>query len=1681
MPVNPLDQQRAMFTVQRGPRREENEMSVSVDASSIETVEPLDEISDPVEKEEYRARQTKIIALLGLDTISTALGFEDFTNYFTLRSIESELSQEIVEEHLREFNYANTSEGRPDRSFLNRAANQARAQRRAANILLRVHGLVASSAEGILSTNSNSKVNVTANRMLDYNMSKSNTTVSHSAYKYRSTEKDKIGVPSSMTERLEKFLGIQGFEDQRPSFQYLKLAADARSLLVPRTCPTYYQSNLRRPVGNATTQQVTPYRSVVSGWSSEGERIFTAEGAGVTELSIAHLQNPWRMPAHHRDHPLVGYTSEGATRIFSHLRNYPMSKNISALLYVIQRDHEMSDRLGNASQRMVASMSMPEIDGLMMDEAIDWAASLDAEGDRNILQGIAGQSKRYEVENNESRVTNLWFRVCSLEPLGITHYGRRGGSPRNPKLVSPGQLFQRLHGTRNALESISQMSEEQARRAEGAQSAVDRGASTGKNSSEKDRLDIVNHVGKFIEDMGNHLGRMIRTAEQHSPQHMRHLADQGEDTEDGGSRVFDLTRWKAYGRDSATPPEWTSNTNATGRDGRKNPWVARQWNKQAENHLLDSLDSDIATHFEFLRERYRNHPAGRRLLDKLEERWSDFESLANTENVYDAARAGVVNMNSSLNQNKQWAFASSRMSFGLALVMGAMKHRNLKNGSDIYVMYNKLLSRFRFAVFSRLTNSMDGLSSGDPMLSFDATLGKQRFGENQVPNYETIPMPFRDSYKAEGGRYLLNPLNTIGTSIPTSKIKSIEEVARLPDREKLEYFGYIKGSPRFGPKFRIPTGQITFEYGDTNAEQSSGLQQSRIEANTNDVMSVCGTLATEGVVENALTSEQSGSLFALNMAPGQAEEYYEIGWDLVARMVASSLRDMTSEMETSNLLTAQGLTLAGGQGLDTYITLYFEILGMIADCIPVTLCNSQDFFDFSPDKGEVVLLEDTDLAESIEERGADLDRTTTSFISKSGIDAVEPNSDGNFYGNQEHILDVYRRVAAAAYKWRGNTELYFDTFAQGGMNPDGTAVPKRGVLEWNLEGMTAFNFLRSAEANANARDGQAPQNDPTLDIAIVFPRRLKAILPGSSGFENYSSMACFRQIGRYLRSGQITGGSQFEKTGSRHSIIASYSSIDDTGLETSMEVQDQYIRACSSYLENLQISPTSTSVFELYKTAQRLLFNDLARETLHTSLSAYNEVVQHQTRMMDQEVSAVLSELVDARKGMDPSVGERMTKNLNGFDTVTSDRPLRTIHKLNPRGMALRTMNAGAVMTPGEDYDPEDMMKLTCYSEFTNTIKNLVIAYLDNYPIEDERETILVAGCPAGSDSKNLGKYSASLFSMRRFGSPRLESPKDQYAIRPSRVFQITGERDLQTDDDFNSQFTVERKYHMKCFLLPESFEGITDDDLFDVTDTKGWIRAIAKRARWFQAPTMRSAEGEEYLSPLRVRTWNQINREADYKQELDDMVESFILQWMTAMITGVMIDQDLLFKETLGAKSIDLVAPGTYSGAINRFKKRDSSSGREPILGMPSELMDQLAKINPIQTQITEVSPRNPNFLGLASGFLYGFQTDGDVADLVLDTYRTELDTVTGEEIRVPIKAEVKPWNIRLASTLFNSYMYKAPVVTSMMSSTPAFDYLMFMRLKKSDFENTGTTPVDLLSYRVEITNGKPARSAEG
>lgn len=1688
MPVNPSDQQRAMFTIQRGPKKVDNEGAISVDASSIEPAETLSDIQDPEEKAEFRTRESKIITLLGLDTLSSAIGFEDFKNYFTLRSIESDLCQEIVEEHFYQFdpNSAGSLRGgiaRGDRPFLSRVAGEARYQRGSSNALHKVHGILAKVSEGIVSTGADSDIARTAGlqmRALRHGFSDGTA----SALKFKKNEYDKIGVPDDLHERIEKFLGLENLEVQRPSFQYLKLAMDASAMLIPRTAPTFFNPDTRRPIESRLSQLMSPYNETITGYSPEGAMITSsgAEGGGIAELRIEHLQNNWRTSQN--QHALRGVSGEGIPRAFTHLRQMPLKKNIAALMYVIQRDHEISERMGGArSQDLVRQMGMPGPPDLSMDEALSWAASSDAEGFGNILTGIAGQSKQYEIEDHESRLRNLWCRVYSLEAVGIAHAGRRGQRSSNPKPLSPGQLYQRLQGTSDSLEKLGNFAQEQYVRATNAKTAAAEGAGPG-FSTNLSLPSITTHIGNFIKEMGTHIGRMIRTAEHSSPGHFNHLKNEGEDTETG-SAAFDLTRWKAYGKSGSSIPEYVPGADNVSKWD--NPYIARQWNKQSNLALFNFMNEAVGSMLDYLDSRMGGE--NQRRLDGIREIWEDFESVINEDDLYDAANKGVIHMDSQRSESKSWQFASQRVSMGLAMVLAAMKHRNLKDRSR-YVLYDRLMKRFRFALFTRLTGDFDNLTSGDPSLAFNASVGNTGlFGTDEGGlggSSVSLDMNFRDAYKAEGGRFLNNPLNMVGPTIPDAKINSVSDIANHDSIGiKINYFGYMRSHPDIGGKFKVPT--------DDNFTRDVGLGGNGWDTflHTNDIGTVCNILRERSITTSEIASEDSGEHFAINMANGQAEEYYEIGWSLIGSLVANILQQMDQSIGENGILLANGLTRCGGQGLDTYVTLFFEVLGMIADAIPVTVCKSQDFNDLSPDRSEMVLLEDVDLRNAINERlgeerfTADVRDEANLFSSRSGVDELD--GVGSVWslmgqGMQEHMLRMYRNLVAARIDVSDDGDRqHFDGWAQGGVYPDGQDHNPGGNLKWdNIQQREDRLWVMSAhDAIKNTVDPEDPRRAPTTDIAIVFPKRLKAVLPQNSGLAGYSSNRAISQIGNYLTNGTFMRQSQYEHSlgGNRHNISARYISVEDSRMNGTQEVQDQYIQECSAYFERLQMSPSTGTLSDLYKLAHYMSYNDLARETASSTLYSFNQSVINRTNLVQSKVQGIME---DIHRSINPNtyIGLRVKKNLDAFDPVTSDRPLRTVAKLSPRGFGtaqLPIAAEGAVLDPNADYDPAEMMKPSASSEFTNTMKNLIIAYLDNYPIEDNREVIIAAGCPAGSDTKNLGRFAARFFSVRGQNAADLAAPRDPYSSSFKRVFKVTVERDLQTDEELNTQFTVERKYQMRYFLLPESFEGVTPNDLFEVTDSRGWIRAMAKRAKWFRAPYHHEIT-EGYMDPLRSLSWNVITRYHRVAEELDDMVESFILQWLQAMVSGVLIDQDLLFNNTRGANSIDIVSPSTYSSAVDKIKEKDRNSGLVPALGIDGELLDRLLTISPIPTSRNASPEDDLNYLGLAHGYRMGLVKNDEASGLVLDSYRTELDINTGAEIQVPIKADVKPWNIRLTASLMNSYMYKAPIITSMLSSSPAFDYIMFIRLRKSEFRGTGTTPVDLLSYRVTISNGQPA-----
>jgi hypothetical protein len=1701
VPVNPTDQIKAMFTVQRGPNKTDNDMSVSLDASSIELPMPLEDIQEPEQKAASRARQTKIIALLGLDTIATSESFADFRNYFTVRSVESELCQEIIAEHLTDFD---PSVNISDLIFFNLAAKDARAQRYAGNCLHKIHTIFKSANEGIVSTDGDSAFDRIARESFFGNKGVKTIQGEHlSNLPFMKKIAPKTGMPQNFDERIQKFLGLQGFQDQRPSLQYIKLAMDMHSMMAPRTCPTFFDANAERLVASDTSQALMSYRTTVTGWNNQGA---STTSEGFRELNISHLQRPIRISPNRYDHALMGRGGQEPLRILSHLSSVPHHKKISALMYVVQRDHEVSyrTRTNQLLQEMRQRVGLPSVESFSLNDAFAHAKSASSEGHNNILLGVVGPPEQYSIEDRDSIVRTKWFRVCSLEASGLQQTNERGNSASSPNWISSAQLYQKVNGTISSVESLGNLAEGLSRRADAAKSTARNWGSVG-DLSDKGITSPNHFIGKFLERLSAPIGRMFRTTERLCPAHFQKLANAGEDSPSGGSKHFDINRWKAYGLDSASFPYANRNSPLINQE---NEFIQRQWAKSSADKTMQALQGDMRSNIEYLRGKYRNDTIGRAYLDTIEEYWRSFSDKINETNTYNAASKGVLNLNTEDSPHHAKNFASVRASMGLALVLSSMKHRNVKD-SGKYEFYNRLYSRFRYGIFSKLvgTPPNSAQTTADPALVWV----KGVFGDTPLAQQITaanMPMKFRDAItNPEGGiDTFLRPLANIGSEISRANIHSIDEISRhvddaqrIPGNEfnKAKFFGYIKTGPDNGNKFEIPAGQRVYDYGDNfGADNVTG------QFLENGIGKVCNLVSGLGIMSSELSSEEDGKSFAINMARGQAEEYYEIGWSIIGDEVVEIMSEVIGALSIRGMLS-NGLTKAGGQGLDTYITMFFEILGMVADVMPLSVCNSQDFFDNSPDKGEAILLEDVDLRNSISERtgrfgnegpGGELAQNqSTLFFSKSGVDSQQFGAQGAHgigFEMTDKITELYQRVTAAAKRWQhpnsGNENVRGAGYR--GLDPDGNPVDS-GTGRLHLRSRLAKEWLARA-VNHAARDNQDRQvNPPTSDIALVIPKLLKGTIQdhaSTRNFKDFSASAWLKQIGLFLRTGRIFGGSEYKENDEqhRHEIVANYVPVADTRMSYSIDTQDAYLEACDNYMDLISISSREGSILDIYRIAENLVYNDLARTTISTSLSSYNEIVIDKTSCVQSKVQKIIDDMSvhPSPLAINPSSIEKIVRNIDAFDPATSDRPLRTVAKLSPRNAATTPLTViGVTANAPEDYQPDKLLQLGSYSEFTSTMKNLMIKYLEEYPIEDFREAIIAAGCPAGSDTKNLGAYQGQPFGVRSPRGPTLNPPRDPHSESFSRIFKITVERDLQTHDDENCQFTVERKYQMRYFLLPESFEGITPNDLFEVTDARGWLRAMSKKVKWFRAPEG-AAIGEDFMDKLDQVSYRAITRRWGLRQELDDMVESFILQWLVAFVSGVMIDQDLLFETTDSVSSMDVVAPATTDVQIRgMFTSKESQPrnySRPPILGFPINALESLLHDKPINGP-GGLDSKNPNYLGI-NHFRVGLKTNAEAKELVIDDYRTELDPDTGAEIRIPEQAVIKPWNIRLTASMFNTYLYKSKIITSIMSSRPSFDYIMFCRIKKDDFAGTGLSPVDILSYRVSITNGRPQTPAE-
>ena len=132
---------------------------------------------------------------------------------------------------------------------------------------------------------------------------------------------------------------------------------------------------------------------------------------------------------------------------------------------------------------------------------------------------------------------------------------------------------------------------------------------------------------------------------------------------------------------------------------------------------------------------------------------------------------------------------------GLALVLSAMKHRNNKDAGK-FEFYNRLYSRFRFAIFTRLTGDSAGLTSADPALAFSG--GSRATFENRtgglIGDQIDIPMAFRDvQINPEGSPSFNVPLTMYSNNIKLRNVNTISEIieGNLPPYQKASFFGYM--------------------------------------------------------------------------------------------------------------------------------------------------------------------------------------------------------------------------------------------------------------------------------------------------------------------------------------------------------------------------------------------------------------------------------------------------------------------------------------------------------------------------------------------------------------------------------------------------------------------------------------------------------------------------------------------------------------------------------------------------------------------------------------------------------------------------------------------------------------------------------------------------------------------------
>ena len=1745
MTVRPDSQRRAMVTFQKTDHADSRDTSVSVDASSIQTTATLDAFTTSDEQAKEKVNQTQIIAMMGLDTISSKSGFEDFFNYFTLRNIESELCQAAINYHLSQFNLVGGSNNAEDKRFLGQVANQQRVQRAIGNTIYGYHEAQRRMTQGIRPTSEGGGSTFSS----EFGSSNQSTRRLLSPLPFFGRFENRLGSINNYEDAVDQNLGISRFQSFRPTIQYLKLASDFGASFFPRTGPCYYSRPvIDRPVTSGDT---------LHGYTNEGQHtnsegtIRAAEG-GFLEYNINHAKRNARLKCYMTSNALLG-----TNRPLAGFKTHDRSQNLAAMMYVVHRDLEISahggiqkaETIGSVGNRGVAT-PLNSGENTKIVDAIKAAENNLGEGSQGVcgmLGSVCIPTDTYTfIDDKGVSRSNRHAKILSFEHIGVKNPSQRNGrSSRTPKILSFSQFYEKIQGADEGSDTLRSINDERVERANAALRSIADAARTGTTIPDPSSnfgaeapvrntaisLSIV--IGEFIQGMSDYIDRMMRTLDRLSPSNFTEHADEN-------SKIIDRTRFKAAGVEPsdtvarATDPDFTDFRRNAVNDLRNTRSALMDIRRR---HTESGNLSTVSDSFGF----------GGDLLDNLGQIEDILFDLGAGGN-YNAASSGVVHLEAG-NTLKSDATvrdaAKQRTALGLALVLANMSKRNKDDQ-----FYHMLYSRFRFGVFTDITNDFEDLTAGLGQFGYKNARGTAEV-TTETTGFESANSEGRvmrmnfSQYHAEGNIPQDKPFVAYSEFMPSSKTKSVDDVRLAGDLDTLgEFFGYIKQDPQCGAKFRVPTSRNSrIFYNITGAgtnesylidEGDADIQDQTRRWVSNDMMAFCKHVKDTGSTNDDYNGENLANFFAITMAGGQAEEYYEVGWAFVGELVASALEQMGLELDRLGGLSIKGVTKIGTLGLDTVLLIFFEILGALADTFPLNTMFGEDFQGSAGANPKSVLIEDVDLRKSINERVggqgdlfADFQSTLRSnlFLSKSGVhslgsatsnlistaNALEFSVDGNnVVGFNEILGDILNRLAASAVEESSIIERGLRNY---GRRHDETTRDNRIIGDlyereqseqaghWHQQ---LSNFVATARDSLSSASSEVDSN---YDVSLIVPNRLNYTMRVGrveESFRHTKTAGWVKSISSlFMGAPGSIPQPKFENV--RHSqFVTLADEIDESNTVDTHATMVRYYSACDNFLDGMGVRRSGT-INDLYNIMKFMYKADLGRACALRGLIAFNsaQIIEQGdiNKLIDDYTDTARgSVLEDLRQVSNPILTTKLPSVYNKFDVTTKDRPLRTAIKLSPVGFGTSEVApvSTSVLRPGTNFEAQEMIKLSSTSEYSATIAKIVSTYLSSqdHKINDSREVVVAVACPAGGDLRNLAE--ARAVPLRPAGSRYSRGDRNQgvgetaftNGVSTVRTFRLTAARDFSAvDSDEETTFNVERNYIINYFLLPESFDHIEDINSLVGRGNKTFVQSLAEEARWFSVKPQKTSGASnpgrvDVLSPLSAHDFDDVvrksrNSRAETRKACYDMVESFILKWFVSMTSGVYLDQDLLFDPGSGNNSADFLSPGTTLTAVGHLKRKSSAgveTGRPEVLGFSQNILDQLIKELPIPSNLPAADLNNPNLvIGIGDFFgltvRAGLVTDGEVTNLITDDFNTDLDPVTGAEVILPIPAEIKPWNIRLTSALMNSFMHRGPNNTTIMQQRPLFDYMMLIRVNEEELAEMNIGAVDVVSFRASIS----------